>query len=227
MQASENIMKAHQNANIIPVPYTSSTAALKVLRDHYEILEHTERFISLSTDKNAANEITTVENLKKLLNLLPQRVRMSDPDLGVAETDPGKRFKQYIAIKKWITDNQQLLVCQGTKLEDKAETQVALITNIDKQSEGQKRNNKNNAQFNSNFNKRRQTGWNDRQQQQGNNQQNQDQFTGQPVTSCGLCSLIKESEVSQEYVNQDFNDIHWRVTDRGIYANQCLPFYHG
>ena len=188
-------MKAHENANVIPDPYTSSTAALKVLRDHYEILEHTEQFISLSTDKNAANELTTGENLKKLLNLLPQRVRMSDPDLGVAETDPGKRYNQYVAIKKWITDNQQLLAPQGTKLEDKAETQVAMITNIDKQSEGQKRNNKNNAQFNSNFNKRRQTGWNDRQQQQGNNQQNQDQFTGQPVTSCGLCSLIKENEV--------------------------------
>ena len=56
MKASETIMKAHENANVIPDPYTSSTAALKVLRDHYEILEHTERFISLSTDKNAASK---------------------------------------------------------------------------------------------------------------------------------------------------------------------------
>ena len=56
MKASENIMKEHITASIIPDPYTSSTAALKVLRDHYEILEHTERFISLSTDKNAASE---------------------------------------------------------------------------------------------------------------------------------------------------------------------------
>ena len=79
MKASEKIMKAHITVSIIPDPYTSSTAALKVLRDHYEILEHTERFISLSTDKNAASELMTGENLKKLLNLLPQRVRMSDP----------------------------------------------------------------------------------------------------------------------------------------------------
>ena len=64
MKASENIMKAHITASIIPDPYTSSTAALKVLRDHYEILEHTERFISLSTDKNAASEFMTGENLK-------------------------------------------------------------------------------------------------------------------------------------------------------------------
>ena len=46
MKASENIMKAHITASLIPDPYTSLTAALKVLRDHYEILEHTERFIA-------------------------------------------------------------------------------------------------------------------------------------------------------------------------------------
>ena len=80
MKASENIMKAHETANIIPDPYTSSTAALKVLRDHYLILTHTERFIRLTTDKNAASELLTRENLRKPLNLLPQRVRMSDPN---------------------------------------------------------------------------------------------------------------------------------------------------
>ena len=86
----------------------------------------------------------TGPNLKKLLDLLPQRVRMSDRKLGVAETNIEKRYHQYEAIKKWITDNQQLLVRQGTSLEDKAETQVAMITNVDKQSEGSQRNTKNN-----------------------------------------------------------------------------------
>ena len=65
MKASENIMKAHEAARRIPDPHTSPTAALKVLIDHYEILENTKRFISLSTDKNAASEIMTGENLKK------------------------------------------------------------------------------------------------------------------------------------------------------------------
>ena len=70
----------------------------------------------------------------KLLYLLPQRVRMFEPNRGVAETDAERRFNQYISIEKWVTDNQKLLVLQGTKLEDKAETQVAMITNVDKQS---------------------------------------------------------------------------------------------
>ena len=55
-------------------------------------------------------------------------------------------------------------------------------------------------------------------------ERNEDQYNGQPITSCGLCSLIKENEVSQEYVNRGFKDMHWNVTDRGIYANQCLPW---
>ena len=61
MKASENIMKVHMTASLIPDPYTSPTAALKVLRDHYEILEHTERFMKLCTDKNATSELMTGE----------------------------------------------------------------------------------------------------------------------------------------------------------------------
>ena len=37
---SENIMNAHMAASLIPDPYTSPVAALKVLRGHYEVLEH-------------------------------------------------------------------------------------------------------------------------------------------------------------------------------------------
>ena len=41
--AIENIMTAHaSSANTIPDPHTSSTAALKVLRNHYDVFEHTE-----------------------------------------------------------------------------------------------------------------------------------------------------------------------------------------
>ena len=162
MKASENIMKAHKAASIIPDPYTSSTAALKVLQDHYEILEHTERFISLSPKKDAAEELMTGPNIKTLLDLLPQRVRMSDPKLGVVETDVEKRHHQYKAIKKWISDNQQLLVRQGTRLEDKVETHVAMITNNERQSEGLQRNTKITGQFNKNNNNRRQNEWNNR-----------------------------------------------------------------
>ena len=36
-------MKAHEAVSIIHDPHTSPTAALKVLKDRYEIIEHTER----------------------------------------------------------------------------------------------------------------------------------------------------------------------------------------
>ena len=42
MKASENIMNAHMAAGLIPEPFTSPVAALKVLRGHYEVLEHAE-----------------------------------------------------------------------------------------------------------------------------------------------------------------------------------------
>ena len=40
--ATKNIIVAHEFANIISDPYTSSTAALKVLRIHYKIFKHAE-----------------------------------------------------------------------------------------------------------------------------------------------------------------------------------------
>ena len=114
-------MIAHESANTIPDPHTSSTAALKVLRNHYEIFEHTERFLSLTSEENAAQELMTGSNIRKLLDLLPQRVRMSDPNLGIVENNAERRHSQYEAIKKWITDNQTLLLHQGT-----VGTQVAM-----------------------------------------------------------------------------------------------------
>ena len=108
----ENIIIAHESANTIPDPHTSSTSALKVLRNHYKIFE---RFLSLTSEENAAQELMTGTNIRKLLNLLPQRVRMSDPNLGIVENNAVRRHSQYEAIKKWITDNQTLLLHQGTR----------------------------------------------------------------------------------------------------------------
>ena len=51
-------------------------------------------------------------NLTKLLDLLPKRLRMTDPGLKVAETDAAKRTNQYMSIKKWVTET---LVLQGVK----------------------------------------------------------------------------------------------------------------
>ena len=161
----------------------------------------------------------TGTNIRKLLNLLPQRVRMSNPNLGIVEENTERRHSQYEAIKKWITDNQTLLLHQGTRLEDNVGTHVAMATNVERQSDGLQRNTWNNGKNNRGNTSRQQNGWNNRQQQQGNTPQNQVYNPGsrQLVTSCALCSLIKESDVSQEYVNLNFADVHFNIRDRNPY----------
>ena len=120
----EVIMKAHEAANKIPDPHTSPSATCwKVLWEHCEILRNMERFLSLSTDKNPASENITGRNLMTLLDLLPQRVRMTDPNMLVAETDEEKKYTQYEAFKQWITHNQETLVLQDNKIEDEVKEQ--------------------------------------------------------------------------------------------------------
>ena len=123
MKVSENIMNAHTQAGEIPEPFQFPAAALKVLRGHYEVLQHAARFIELSNDTNAPSEIMTGGNLTKILDLLPKRLRMTEPGLKVAETDVVKRTAQYMSIKKWVTENQETLILQDTKLEEKARHQ--------------------------------------------------------------------------------------------------------
>ena len=98
----------------------------------------------------------TGPNIKTLLDLLPQRIRMSDPKLGVVETNVEKRHHQYEAVKKWISDNQQLLDRQGTRLEDKVKTHVAMATSVKRRSDELQRNNWSNGQNNRGNNSRRQ-----------------------------------------------------------------------
>jgi len=57
LKAGENIMVAHEAASLIPDPYEYPETALKVLRAQYKILQHTDRFISMSTEMNVASEI--------------------------------------------------------------------------------------------------------------------------------------------------------------------------
>ena len=70
MRVSENIMNAHIAAGEIPEPFQFPAAALKVLRGHYEFLEHAARFIELSNDTNAASKIMSGGNLTKILDLI-------------------------------------------------------------------------------------------------------------------------------------------------------------
>ena len=59
MIVSKNIMSAHLKAGSIPDSSLHPEAALKVLRGHFEVVEHAARFIELSDDDNAASEIMT------------------------------------------------------------------------------------------------------------------------------------------------------------------------
>ena len=70
------MMNAYTQAGEIPEPFQFPAAALKVLRGHYEVLEHAARFIELSND--------TI--LTEIIDLLPKKLQMTEPGLKVAET---------------------------------------------------------------------------------------------------------------------------------------------
>ena len=53
---------------------------------------------------------------------------MEDDNLEIAETNATRRTEQYMKVKKWVAKTQKTLIVQGTKLDEKAETPVAMIT---------------------------------------------------------------------------------------------------
>ena len=65
---------------------------------------------------------------------------------------------------------------------------------------------------------------NDKRRQDKRPGKQQGHSYGKPITECGYCNLIKEKDVSQEYVQKDFDDMHWRVSDKSIWPHQCLPW---
>ena len=119
IEVSKNIMSAHLKAGSIPDPSLHPEAALKVLRGHFECMEHAARFIDLSDNKNADAEIMTGGNLRQILNLLPLRIRQEDDSLNTAETNVSRRKDQYMKIKDWVGKMQQKLILRGTKLDKK------------------------------------------------------------------------------------------------------------
>ena len=100
----------------IPDPSSHPEAALKALRAHHECMEHASRFIDLSSDKSAEGEIMTGTNLKKILGLLPLRVRQEDDGFDKAETNATRRKAQYMKVKSWVKKIQEKLLMSGIKL---------------------------------------------------------------------------------------------------------------
>ena len=44
------------------------------------------------------------------------------------------------------------------------------------------------------------------------------------MTECGFCNLIKGKDVPQDYLSMNFNDRHRNISNRSIWANNCLPW---
>ena len=128
IEVSQNIMSTHLKTGSIPDPSYHPEAALKVLRGHFECMEHAAGFIELSDDVNADAEIMTGGNLKQILDLLPLRMRQEDDSLNTAETNVSRRKYQYMKIKEWVGKMQQKLIPGGTKLDEKPETKVTIVT---------------------------------------------------------------------------------------------------
>ena len=59
IEVGQNIMNTHMKTGSIPDPGYYPEAALKVLRSHFECMEHAARFIELSNDPSADAEIMT------------------------------------------------------------------------------------------------------------------------------------------------------------------------
>ena len=120
-----------------------------------------------------------------------------------------------MSVKDWVTRTQRTLILQGTKLDEKAETPVTMITTESLSNGGVQDSNKVPYQGDRSNKKRQQVKRYGRQQ---------GQLNGKAVTDCGYCNLIREKDVSQEYVQRNFSEMHNRVTEKALWPNQCLPW---
>ena len=109
LQTCHNILRAHLAAGEIPDPHmTPYEICEKVLNKHHEVIKKTERFLSLSSREDADIEILTESNLTKLLDLLPNRIRMeinvlSAPAANVKERRGRCRTWKYSSNWKTVT----------------------------------------------------------------------------------------------------------------------------
>ena len=117
-------------------------------------------------------------------------------------------------IKDWVGKMQQKLILRGTKLDEKPETKIAMVT-ISEPQQGR-------PQYNGTGNVPRKGNRN--QKQDNRNGRNRNNTNGNPVMECGFCNLIKGKDVSQEYVTIHFNERHQNIGQHAIYPNNCLPW---
>ena len=118
-------------------------------------------------------------------------------------------------IKDWVGKMQQKLILRGTRLDEKPETKIAMVT-ISEPQQGR-------PQYNGTGNVPRKGNKNQKQDNRNGNNRNNN-TNRNPVTECGFCNLIQGKGVSQEYVTMDFNERHQDIGQHAINPNTCLPW---
>ena len=89
-------------------------------------------------------------------------------------------------IKDWVGKMQQKLILRGTKLNEKPETKVAMVT-INEQQQGR-------PQYNGTGNNPGNKG-NRNQKHENRNGENRNNTNENPVTECGFFNLIQGNDV--------------------------------
>merc|ERR1712198_447048 len=214
VEVAHNLMETHLKVGKIPDPSNHPDAALKALIAHYDCMEHASRYIELSGNASTEGEILTGTYLKKLLSFIPLRVRQDHDEFDDAETTTEKRRGQYKKIKEWILKIRKKLLSSGTNMEDDSTNKVTMVTFNKKNS-----NNTGSAYRNNEYNYSR----NNRSQRDDQEQRRGRQETPRiPLTECAFCELIRNKDVSQEYLKLSFKERHQKPTGKFLHPNQCL-----
>merc|ERR1711873_282460 len=161
-------------------------------------------------------EILTGTYLKKILSFIPLRVRQDHDEFDDAETTTELRREQYKKIKEWILKIRKKLLSSGTNTEEDVADRVTMVT-VNKQNSNNTGGTYRNNEFNYSRNNRSQRS--DREQRRGGQEPPR-----RPPTECAFCELIRNKDVSQEYLKLGFKERHQTPKGRYMHPNQCLAW---
>merc|ERR1711873_13347 len=216
VEVAHNLMETHLKIGKIPDPSKHHDASLKALIAHFDCMEHASRYIELSGNDSTEGEILTGTYLKKILSFIPLRVRQDHDEFDDAETTTEKRREQYKKIKEWILKIRKKLLSSGTNTEEDIADRVTMVT-VSKQNSNSTGGTHRNNEFNYSRNNRSQRS--DREQRRGGQEPPR-----RPPTECAFCELIRNKDVSQEYLKLGFNERHQTPRGNFFHPNQCLAW---
>ena len=115
-------------------------------------------------------------------------------------------------VKSWIGKIHEKLLMSSIKVDEKSDTQVTMVTVSGQPQDGSRNNNSDNYHNYRNNRPQRQ----DRKGRQDTG--------GPPVTECSFCGLIRDKDVPQDCLSMNFDYQHRYVSNRPIWANNCLAW---